>query len=526
LNDIPATFVHPRLVERVTICLLFALVSACASVGPDYVQPQAPLPDAWQPGSAAGLKATEYELVEWWEVFNDPVLNRLIGLAHEQNYSLELAGLRVLEARAQLGIAVGSQYPQQQLAAGGVTRVSPSENAGGGESNFNQYDLGVTLAWELDFWGRFRRGVESADAALAASIANYDAALVLLTAQVVDTYAVTRTLEEQLRIARVNLEIQERSYQIADVLYRNGEDSELDVQQALTLLLSTRATIPQLESELRQTKNALSTLLSRPPGQVDDLIGTGSIPLIPPEVAVGIPTDLLRRRPDVRQAELQAVAQNARVGVATADLYPSIALAGSFGVASISGNVGGGGASDLISSDSVTYTAGASFSWPFLNYGRIRNNIRVQDARLQQTLVIYQDTVLRAAQEADDAMAALAGSLQQKTILADTVEAAQRSNDLSLLRYREGFSDYQRVLDAQTALFRQQGRYTDSQGASVRNLVAIYKALGGGWEVREGRAFVDENTRTVMRERTNWGDLLDTPVEQDADDKAIRPVVW
>jgi NodT family efflux transporter outer membrane factor (OMF) lipoprotein len=484
------------------------LLAACAAVGPDYETPEAPLPEDWEL-PAAGLEATNYELVQWWNVFKDPVLEELVSLAHEQNYTLELAGLRVLEARAQLGIATGSKYPQSQFAAGGVNRVSPSENAGQGSSSFNQYDLGASLAWELDFWGKFRRGIESADAALMASVASYDEAMVLVTAQVVDSYAVIRTLEEQLRIARVNLDLQKRSYDIAEVLYRNGEDSELDVQQALALLLATQATVPALETQLGLAQNALNTLLGQNDGYVETLIGPGQIPTVPAQVAVGIPADLLRRRPDVRQAELQAVAQNARVGVATADLYPSIALTGSLGVVSISESVGGGGASELFSSDSLTYTAGASFRWPFLNYGRIRNNIRVQDARLQQSMVVYQQSVLEALQEVDDAMIQLAGAQAQGDILVRGVAAAQRSNDLSLLRYQEGFSGYQRVLDAQRSLFSQQNSLAASQGDAVRALVALYKAMGGGWETREGKPFVDENTLTVMRERTDWGELLD-----------------
>jgi len=488
---------------------LAAALSACTLVGPDYVQPEAPLPETWDPQDAAGLTATSYELIEWWGIFNDPVLNQLVELAHSQNYSLKLAGLRVLESRAQLGIATGSRYPQQQIAAGGVTHISPSENAGQGSSSFNQYDLGASVAWEMDFWGRFRRGIESADASLMASVANYDGAMVLVTAQVVNGYTVIRTLEEQLRIARENLVLQQRSYDIADVLYRNGEDSELDVQQALTLLLSTKATIPQLETQLNLAQNALNTLLGQPNGYVEARIEPGSIPGVPDQIAIGIPADLLRRRPDVRQAELQAVARNAQVGVATADLYPSIALSGSLGVVSISSDVGGGGASDLFSSASLSYTAGASFTWPVLNYGRVKNNIRVQDARLQQALVTYQETVLRAAQEADDAMVSLAGAQAENAILVDTVEAALRSNDLSMLRYKEGFSGYQRVLDAQKSLFNQQNRFAANKGQAVQSLVALYKALGGGWEVREGRAFVDENTLTVMRERTDWGGLLD-----------------
>jgi NodT family efflux transporter outer membrane factor (OMF) lipoprotein len=467
------------------------------------------VPDSWESVQDAGLQATPYELVEWWGVFGDPVLNQLVGIAQQQNYTLELAGLRVLESRAQLGIASGLQYPQTQFATGGASRISPSENAGQGDTAFSQYDLGASLAWELDFWGKFRRGIESADAALMASVANYDEAVVLVTAQVVSTYVTIRILEEQLRIAQENLKLQQRSYDIAEVLYRNGQDSELDVQQAKTLLLGTQATVPELETQLGLAQNALNTLLGQANGFVENLIVAGPIPKVPEQIAVGIPADLLRRRPDVRQAELQAVAQNAQLGVATADLYPSIAITGSLGVASLSREVGGGGASNLFNADSVNYTAGASFTWPVLNYGRIRNNIRVQDARLQQALVAYQQSVLEAAQEVDDAMVSLTGAQAQKAILAEGVTSARRSNDLSMLQYKEGFSGYQRVLDAQKSLFAQQNRYASSQGQAVQSVVQLYKALGGGWEVREGRPFVDENTLATMRERTNWGDLLD-----------------
>jgi NodT family efflux transporter outer membrane factor (OMF) lipoprotein len=341
-----------------------------------------------------------------------------------------------------------------------------------------------------------------------ASVANYDEAMVLVTAQVVSTYVSIRTLEEQLRIARENLRLQQRSYDIAVTLYRNGQDSELDVQQSLSLLLSTKASVPDLEKQLGLAQNALNTLLGQNDGYVENLIVSGPIPDVPDQIAIGIPADLMRRRPDLRQAELQAVAQNAQVGVATADLYPSIALNGSLGVATISRDVGGGGASNLFTSDSISYAAGASFTWPVLNYGRIKNNIRVQDARLQQAIVSYQQLALEAAQEVDDAMVSLGGAQAQKVILEEGVEAARRSNDLSMLQYKEGFSGYQRVLDAQRSLVSQQNRYAVSQGQAVQSVVALYKALGGGWEVREGRAFVDENTLTVMRERTNWGDLL------------------
>ena len=296
--------IYARIRRFTGVTITSLVLASCAAVGPDFVAPEAPAPQASEPVDGAGLHATPYEVVEWWQVFDDPVLDQLVSIAQQQNYSLELAGLQVLESRAQLGIATGRQYPQQQLVAGGATRISPSENAGQGTNNFSQYDLGGSVAWEMDFWGKFRRGIESADAALMASVANYDEAMVLVTAQVASTYVTIRTIEEQLRIARENLKLQQRSYDIAETLYRNGQDSELDVQQALALLLGTKAAVPSLESQLGLAQNALNTVLGQNNGFVENLISPGPIPTAPSQVAVGIPSDLLRRRPDVRQAEL------------------------------------------------------------------------------------------------------------------------------------------------------------------------------------------------------------------------------
>ena len=528
----------PRVRPIRSTALAAVFLVGCTNVGPEFEAPDAPVSTSWEANAEFGVTPTPFELVEWWTVFQDPVLDQLISIADQNNYGLQVAGLRVLEARAQVGIAVGNRYPQIQRARGGVTGVRVSENSantfGGGDLEYGQYDLGADISWELDFWGRFRRGIESADASLLASIARYDDALLLLVAQVVDTYASIRTAEEQLRIARANVVIQQRSYTITEVNFRNGADSELDVQQARTLLLSTQATIPDLELTLQQAKNAMSTLLGRTPGDLSTLLGsTSAIPTLPTEVAVGIPADLLRRRPDVRQAELRAAAQSALVGVALADLYPSFTLLGSVGLVSATGTdttrTGNSGVIELFDGDSLQYSAGPSFSWNVLNYGRIKNNVRVQDARLQQLLVDYQDTVLQAVREVEDAMVSFVRRQEANRILSEAVVAAKRSADLSLLRYKEGFSGYQRVLDAQQSLVAQQQRYASSQGAAVRSLIAIYKALGGGWQIREGRDFVDEGTRTVMEQRTDWGELLEPGAaqpEEVGDPSARRHPDW
>ena len=495
---------------------LLALLTACTAVGPEFEKPEIELPASWTEVDENGFDASLINQPQWWRMFNDPVLNQLVETAWHQNNSLEIAGLRVLEARAQLGIAQGRKYPQSQLFAGSATYTSPANNVAGG-SNFWQHGIGASASWEIDFWGRFRRGVESADAAYLASIAARDQALILLTAQVVNTYTIIRINEEQLRYAHYNVEIQQRSYDITSVLFRHGSDSELDMQQAHTLLLSTQATIPGFEIALKQARNALNTLLGKPVGTFDDLLGDEQgIPTLPENIKVGIPADLLRRRPDVRQAELNAMAQNALVGFAEADLYPSFSLTGSLGL--VSGGPGGTDFGDLFSSDALTFSVGPSFVWPFLNYGRIRNNVRVQDARLQQALVNYREVVLQSAREAEDAMIALNGALEQTEILTKTVESAVRSNELSVLRFREGFSDYQRVLDSQQSLFSSQQRLVTQRGTSVASLVSLYQSLGGGWENQPDLPLISDQSREQMQQRTNWGNLLqdDIPVTSES----------
>ncbi len=504
---------------RLLLVAIPALLSACAPVGPDFVRPEVAVNPEWLDAELEAFETDAAELEEWWRILEDPVLDELLATARQENNSLEIAGLRVLESQARLNIAIGNQYPQHQVLAGDISAIGVSEtsaNTGTTDTRYTQANLGASVVWEIDFWGRFRRGVEAADAELLASIASFDEAMVLVTAQVADVYALIRATEEQLRLARDSYSIQERSYEIAEVLYRNGSSSELDALQARTQLLGTAAVLPELEASLRQLKNALAALLGRTPGNIDDILkGEGSLPEIPEAVAVGIPANLLRQRPDVRRAELQALAQNALVGVAQSDLYPSFTLTGSLGVSAAEGTASTGsgesGIDQLFSSDSIGYSIGPTFVWPFLNYGRIRNNVRVQDARLQQALVAYRETVIQAAREVEDAIAAHVGARMQDDILAEGVRNARRSAELSLLRYQEGFADYQRVLQAQQALFAQQQRYAANRGNVVRSFVALYRGLGGGWQSPVPVDFVDENTREEMQDRTDWGDILDNP---------------
>jgi len=311
---------------EMSLAALFAttvLLGGCTALGPD----------TWLEQNQE-IASTAPEQAEWWKIFNDPVLNTLIETAYAQNLPLQITGLRIFEARAQLGIAVGLQYPQTQTAGGSASAVGLSENSPNfnslSDDNFKAYDAGFDAAWELDFWGRYRRGIESAEASLSASVADYDNALISLTAEVARVYVNIRTLEERLKIAYDNIELQKKSLNIASVRFRNGATTELDVQQAKTNLADTRAQVPSLTRQLRRANNALSILMGMPPTELSGILGeAGTIPVAPEQVAAGIPTELLRRRPDVRQAELQAASQSALIGVAETDLYPRFSLLGS-----------------------------------------------------------------------------------------------------------------------------------------------------------------------------------------------------
>jgi NodT family efflux transporter outer membrane factor (OMF) lipoprotein len=496
------------------LIILVLLVSGCA-VGPDFVQPDAPSQEEWIDSETPQVKTEPADLTAWWKIFNDPVLDSLIETAFSQNLPLQIAGLRIMEARAQLGIAVGGQYPQVQQFSGSAAAVEVSENAPNAvaaDKFYYDFQLGFDAAWELDFWGRFRRGIQSTEANLLASVAGYDDALVTLTAETARAYVLIRTFEERIVIAQENVAIQKRSLEIAEALFEGGLVSELDMQQARALLNDTEATISRLKIGFRQAQHGLSILLGIPPGELKNvLVESGAVPDAPPEVVVGIPADLLRRRPDIRSAELQAAAQSALIGVAKADLYPQFSLVGFIGLqTSEKGGLPSNNASfsDLFDSDSLTYTAGPSIRWPFLNYGRITNSVRIQDARFQQLIVNYQLTVLNAYREVEDAIVGFMSSQEQAKYLADSVQASKRSVDLSLIQYREGIADYQRVLDTQRFLTQEQDLLTSVNGEVALNLIAMYKALGGGWQIREGKGFVNEETKEEMRQRTNWGNML------------------
>ena len=492
------------------------VIGGCTMVGPDYVKPTAPEPQEWLDSTDPKIESKAADFSTWWTVFNDPMLNALVKSAYQQNLSLQATGIRILKARAQLGIAIGNQYPQTQQGTGDATAQRTSRNlpnAAAGERFAYVYDVGFDAAWELDFWGKFRRSVQAGVADLEASIADYDDNLVFLTSEVARTYINLRTSEERLAVARANVKIQTESLRLAQAQFDTGAVTELDVFQSKALLRSTEATIPGIESEIRQAKNALAILLGKLPGEIDTMLaGPGRIPQMPAEIAVGIPAELLRRRPDIRLAERQLAAQSAQIGVAKADLFPRFSLFGSIGYATAGSTnppqSNNAGLSDMFKNKSFGYSAGPSITWDLFNYGRITNSIRVEDARFQELAVDYENTVLQAVQEVEDAMIAYLRTQDQVAFLADAVEAYKSSVDLSTLQYKEGLVDFQRVLDAQQNLAQQQDNLMATTGDVGLNLISLYKALGGGWEMRAGQDFVPGDIKAEMEKRTNWGDLL------------------
>ncbi|CAE6739687.1 Outer membrane protein OprM [Paraburkholderia domus] len=499
----------PRLARPERLVLIGAVcLGGCIQLGPDFHPQREAWTEHWSSPAIeqATVQGVQPDARQWWQVFADQNLERLIAEADAHNGDLKIAGLRVMEARAQLGIALSGRYPQMQQINGDVL-YGDERHSGGSHPHYGgflQYSAGFSVGWELDFWGRFSRAIESADAAFFAARANHDDVLVLLHAQVANTYYAFRTAEARLRIARDNAKLQKRSYEITERLFKSGETDELDLQQAKTQYLGTLATIPDFENQIMVARHALSVLIGRPPGplpELDEQPGKeGMIPLVDRAVLQDVPANLLLRRPDVRAAELQVAAQSALIGVAEADLYPSVTLLGSLAWTATS--VAGAPAT-------LALVGGPSLSWNVFDYGKIRNNVRVQDARLQELIVAYQNTVREAAREADDAATGLVTALERESILHNAEVAARRSLTLANTIYREGYSDFQRVLDAQRALSAQQDAYVVNRGNAVSSLITLYAAVGGGWH--SGEPLVDAATRQQMEQRTNWGDLLKAP---------------
>ena len=462
-------------------------------VGPNYGRPPAPVAAEWIQANDPSVQ--NHHLQDWWQVFGDPALDALIVTAYEQNPNLRVAGTRVLEARAGQAIAVGNIFPQTQQATGSYARVNLNSNmplvgpllnlAPPGERSlaFSNWYYGFNLSWELDLWGRIRRNIESTNASLDASVEDYDAALVTLLADVATNYVQYRVAQQRIKIARDNVRIQEGVLALTEEKFRVGTTTRLDVEQARTVLEQTRSTIPALRIQLGQANDTLCTLLGMPPRDMEPELGPGPelgsapMPNTPAWVATGIPADLLRRRPDVRSAERKVAAQSAQIGVAEAALYPTIAINGLLGWDAAD-------LTKLFETKSFIGAAFPSFSWNILNYGRIRNNVRMQVAKTQELIATYQNTVLSAGREVQTPLRGFLRSREQAEDLDRSVKAATAATQLGVQQYRTGIIDFNRVFNLETTQVQQQDQLASAAGNIALNLVNVYRALGGGWEIR------------------------------------------
>jgi NodT family efflux transporter outer membrane factor (OMF) lipoprotein len=468
-------------------------------VGPNYEKPPAPLAPDWIESNDA--KIQKRHLDDWWSVFQDPTLNTLIETAFNQNLNLRVLGNRVLEARAQQAIAVGNFFPQTQQATGQFSHIGLSHTAfnnpaafsmlspmpippGAPIGNFySDWTAGFNLSWELDFWGRFRRNIESTNATLDASVENFDDALVTLFADVATNYVQYRVAQERIKIAQDNVRIQEGILALTQERFRVGTATRLDVEQARTVLEQTRSTIPALQITLGQANDALCTLLGVPPRDLEAELGAGAklgadpMAHTPDWVAVGIPADLLRQRPDVRSAERRVASQSAQIGVAEADLYPTILINGTIGYEAPD-------LSQLFESKSFFGSITPSFRWNILNYGRIINDVRLQRARTDELVAAYQNQVLTAAREVQTSLRAFLRSQEQAADLVKAVSAASDATQLGVQQYKAGTVPFNTVFNLESTQVQQQDNLAIAQGNIALDLINVYRALGGGWEIR------------------------------------------
>ncbi len=452
--------------------------------------------------------------VRWWAGFNDPTLTDLLARAARDNLSLQRAAIRIYQARSQLGVADASLLPTVGLSGGAARSDQPNAltqflNISSVSTTQN---LVVQANWEIDFWGKYRRGIESTASSLFSTTAAYYAADVSLAADVANTYITIRNYQSLIRVARANLALQAESLRIASSRFKNGATSLLDLSQAESQYEQTKSEIPTLISALKNAEYAMSILLGETPDFYEKTYGKTTGTLQPPKsLQVGIPKDLLRRRPDVLQAEYAAAAQSALIGVNTAALYPSFSLSGYFGFQNVS--VNNVSQSSLFSWDNRTASIGGSFMFPLFYRGAIIDQIRVQDAVFQSSVLAYQNQVLQAQKEVEQALTAISTTRSSTEDLKKSVAAAQRAATLALDRYKAGQNDYNTVIVAQQQLLQVQNSLVQTQTNNLLGYVAAFKALGGGWSGEFAVPALPPAMVKQMQERTNWGDALANPAE-------------
>ncbi len=486
-----------RLHLTIAVGWFAVLLTGCATVGPDYVPPEKKVPEKFNTASGTGENAksispqsdkkgedptekipvkrvTPEMLSDWWNTLEDPVLTQLVERAVKGNLDLKLAQSRLREERARRGIARADRFPTID-ASGSVTRQKTSDETTLGKEN-DLYSTGFDASWEVDLFGGIKRSVESAEASLEARQEELNDTLVSLVAEVALNYVEIRSFQARLEAAEKSRKSQEDTLQIVQDRLDSGLTTTLSLEQAKYNLESTKSEIPTLLTGIEQGKNGLAVLLGDFPGALKQKLETyKNIPITPVEVAIGVPANLLRRRPDVRQRERELAAQTALVGVATADLYPKLTLFGSIGLESLS-------AASLFTGPAAAFQIGPQVTWNVFDAGRIRQNIKVESERQEQALIQYESSVLTAVNDVENALIDYADEQVRRKSLLKSTQSAQRAADLARELYTAGLSDFIGVLDAERALFSFQDQLASSEGQVTSNLIRLFKALGGGWK--------------------------------------------
>ena len=480
-----------KLIRNLALAALGLLTLTGCAVGPNFKHPDTKVPEAYysleqttKPAPASQTVPQPVTLVHWWQSFHDPILDSLVQLALASNFDLKQAEARIRQARAARGVAVAGILPQASGTALYQRSHSSSETVGpgGGVSvatlrPFQElFQVGLDASWELDIFGGTRRNIEAATADLAASVEDRRDVLVTLVGEVGNNYLNLRGFQDQIAIAKKNLEAQQKTASITHKRYEAGFVGKLDVANADAQVATTQATIPVLESSAQAAIYSIGVLLGKEPAFLaKDLARVGPIPTTPPKVPVGLPSDLLRRRPDIRRAEAQLHAATARIGVAVADLFPKFNLSGSLGFAANDINRVG-------TQNSKFWSFSPSVTWPVFAGGKIIWNIRVQNALEEQALLTYQQTVLTALKDVETALVAYAKEQEHQKALTLAVANNRQAVDLAMTLYVAGKTDFLNVLNAQRSLFATEDALTQSNRTLGTDLVALYKALGGGWE--------------------------------------------
>jgi NodT family efflux transporter outer membrane factor (OMF) lipoprotein len=480
---------HPAILSALGLPLLLC---GC-TVGPNYRAPSIPIEESFpvaatQPTTrpndgTTAVTTSPITAARWWQTLNDPQLDSLMQEAVTSNLDVKIAAARVQQARAELAYAAGGQYPTVNLnAAYSHNRLSQTAapynafNVPGFPWEYNQYQAGFDASWELDLFGGLRRGVEAARADLAANDADRQNVLLSVMAEVARNYVDLRGAQRRFDIAQNNLRAQRETLEVTQDRRKQGIVTELDVAQAQSQVSKTEAELPLLQRQQAEAIHRIALLLGQQPEALTDQLSKPTpVPVPPPEIAIGVPAELLRRRPDIRRAERELAAATARIGVATADLFPRLSLTGNFATVSA-------GTQDLFDWRSMTYGVGPTVTWPIFDAGRLRRLVDVRTAQQAQALAQYERTVLGALEEVHNALVTFVTEQQRHRALASAVAADRTAADVARAQYRQGIVDFLHVLDAQRSLFESEDRLADSDRAVTTALVALYKALAGGWK--------------------------------------------